>query len=143
LDELQAHRLLEAFDETMTVREMRTYLRQHGAIGDRVKNVPLTHWWIAKYKVDWNLLVNASQGGNEKEIQEAQRLLAEVQAAVSEATARATDAANRLREALAAESAAKTAAEEVCVCVCVCFEVLVLFADGGWWRSCSLVCVRE
>jgi len=112
LDELQAHRLLEAFDETMTVREMRTYLRQHGAIGDRVKNVPLTHWWIAKYKADWNQLVNASQGGNEKEIQEAQRLLEEVQAAVNEASARATDAANRLREALAAEAAAKTAAEE-------------------------------
>jgi hypothetical protein len=47
LDELQAHRLLECFGETMTVREMRTYLRQHGAIGERVKSVPLTHWLIA------------------------------------------------------------------------------------------------
>ena len=32
LDELNAHRFLEAFDETMTVREMRNQLRAKGAL---------------------------------------------------------------------------------------------------------------
>eukprot|EP00007_Cunea_sp_BSH-02190019_P005298 CAMPEP_0174246026 /NCGR_PEP_ID=MMETSP0417-20130205/41863_1 /TAXON_ID=242541 /ORGANISM="Mayorella sp, Strain BSH-02190019" /LENGTH=298 /DNA_ID=CAMNT_0015325877 /DNA_START=75 /DNA_END=968 /DNA_ORIENTATION=+ len=109
LNEMEAHRLLESFDETMTVREMRTYLRQHGAIGERVKNVPLVHWWIAKYKVDWAKMVNASQGDNREAIEKAQAMLESAQAALNEATARANEAATALREAIASESAAKTA----------------------------------
>jgi hypothetical protein len=35
VNELEAHRFLEAFDETMTVREMRTELRKSGAVGQR------------------------------------------------------------------------------------------------------------
>mmetsp|Transcript_25890 Transcript_25890/g.65030 ORF Transcript_25890/g.65030 Transcript_25890/m.65030 type:complete len:436 (+) Transcript_25890:144-1451(+) len=107
LNEMEAHRLLESFDETMTVREMRTYLRQHGAIGERVKNVPLTHWWIAKYKADWAVLVNAPQGDNSEAIEKAQAMLESAQAALNEATARANEAANALRQAIAAEDAAK------------------------------------
>mmetsp|Transcript_25884 Transcript_25884/g.65013 ORF Transcript_25884/g.65013 Transcript_25884/m.65013 type:complete len:415 (+) Transcript_25884:144-1388(+) len=112
LNEMEAHRLLESFDETMTVREMRTYLRQHGAIGERVKNVPLVHWWIAKYKVDWAKMVNASQGDNREAIEKAQAMLESAQAALNEATARANEAATALREAIASESAAKTAEEQ-------------------------------
>ena len=52
LDELNAHRLLEAFDETMTVREMREGLRAKGAIEARAKSVgfmiPLVHFLIMK-----------------------------------------------------------------------------------------------
>eukprot|EP00013_Stygamoeba_regulata_P022865 CAMPEP_0177666776 /NCGR_PEP_ID=MMETSP0447-20121125/21762_1 /TAXON_ID=0 /ORGANISM="Stygamoeba regulata, Strain BSH-02190019" /LENGTH=199 /DNA_ID=CAMNT_0019172947 /DNA_START=46 /DNA_END=641 /DNA_ORIENTATION=+ len=107
LNEMEAHRLLESFDETMTVREMRTYLRQHGAIGERVKNVPLTHWWIAKYKADWTVLVNAPQGDNSEAIEKAQAMLESAQAALNEATARANEAANALRESIAAEESAK------------------------------------
>ncbi len=36
LDEMQAHRFLEAFDMTLTVRKMREALREKGAIGDKV-----------------------------------------------------------------------------------------------------------
>eukprot|EP00011_Vannellida_sp_DIVA3-517-6-12_P002206 CAMPEP_0114624070 /NCGR_PEP_ID=MMETSP0168-20121206/10580_1 /TAXON_ID=95228 ORGANISM="Vannella sp., Strain DIVA3 517/6/12" /NCGR_SAMPLE_ID=MMETSP0168 /ASSEMBLY_ACC=CAM_ASM_000044 /LENGTH=115 /DNA_ID=CAMNT_0001835339 /DNA_START=36 /DNA_END=379 /DNA_ORIENTATION=+ len=46
LDELNAHRLLEAFDETLTVRAMRAELRSTGALGEkeRPKTVPLSHY---------------------------------------------------------------------------------------------------
>jgi len=107
LDELSAHRFLEHFKEPLTVREMRNTLRSTGAIGDRVKAVPLIHVLIFKYKIDWHTLVNASQGDNREEIEEAQRRLDEVQAAFSEARARADEAAARFREAEASEAAAK------------------------------------
>lgn len=52
LDELNAHRFLEVYNETMTVREMRTALRTSGAIheGRPPKLVPLSHVLIFKYK---------------------------------------------------------------------------------------------
>ena len=52
LDELNAHRLLEIFDETLTVREMRTQLRSVGAIDEKEhpKLVPLAHLLLARYK---------------------------------------------------------------------------------------------
>jgi hypothetical protein len=62
VDELCAHRFLEAFDETMTVRAMRSELRKNGAIGDKFRAIPLTHYMILKYKVDWHELVHAVQG---------------------------------------------------------------------------------
>jgi hypothetical protein len=107
LDELNAHRFLESFQETMTVREMRDSLRATGAIGDRVKMVPLIHYLIYKYQISWNELVNASQGSNKEEIEEAQRMLAAVQAAFQEAERAATAAAAALREAKAREADAK------------------------------------
>jgi hypothetical protein len=135
LNEMEAHRLLESFDETMTVREMRTYLRQHGAIGERVKNVPLTHWWIAKYKVDWPLLVNAPQGDNTEAIEKAQAMLESAQAALNEATARANEAATALREAIIAEDSAKACEAEAKVRISPVFlvfaSVFTLFLGSG------------
>ncbi len=64
-DELNAHRFLEAFGETMTVREMRDNLRAKGAIGDRVKYIPLSHYLAVRYNIDWHRLVNAPQGRKE------------------------------------------------------------------------------
>jgi len=109
LDELNAHVFLEHFKETLTVREMRTKLRETGAIGekDRPKTVPITHYLLFKYNVSWHELVNASQGSNEKEIREAQRLLEEVQAAFAAADARAQEAKAAHAEAKAAEAEAK------------------------------------
>jgi len=108
LDELNAHRLLEAFNETLTVRAMRDNLRSTGAIRDtRLKMVPVSHILIFKYSVDWHILVNASQGDNRAEIEEAQRMLQEVQSAFQRAEAAAQEAAAALREAAAAEAAAK------------------------------------
>jgi len=75
----------------MTVTEMRDNLRSTGAISGNVRMVPLTHILIFRFKVDWHKLVNASQGDNRKEIEEAQRLLDEVQKAFDAANARAQE----------------------------------------------------
>ena len=80
---------------------MRDSLRETGAIkkDGRLKVVPLVHWLVFRYKVDFHRLVNASQGDNSKEIAEAQRLLDEVQSAFEEAAATAKAAADSEREA--------------------------------------------
>ncbi|KAL6070573.1 Merozoite surface protein 3a [Balamuthia mandrillaris] len=106
LDELQAHRFLEKFNETMTVQSMRDKLRSTGAIGAKVKLVPLIHILIIRFNVDWHTLVNAPQGSKE-EIAKAQQLLDEVQAAFQESEARAAEAAAALKEAKAREADAK------------------------------------
>ena|SRR3990167_4865968 len=114
LDELNAHRFLEHFRETMTVREMREKLKESGAItGGRVgAAVPISHILIFRYNVDWRQLVNASQGDNKEEIEQAQRMLQAVQNAYRAADARAQEAAEALREAEAAEVAARSAESE-------------------------------
>ena len=108
VDELNAHRFLEHHQETMTVLEMRSALRKTGAIeaSERPKLVPLIHFILVKFGVDWVKLVNASQGDNQAEIREAQRRLDEVQKALDFARAREA-------EALAAEAPFKAAQEEV------------------------------
>jgi len=121
LDEMNAHRFLESFTETQTVRQMRDSLRSTGAIGDneRPKTVPLTHWLLFKYGVSWQGLVNSSQGDNKEEIAHAQRLLAEVQKALNESVQKAhaaAESANQARSAAAeakrSEQASFTRAEE-------------------------------
>eukprot|EP01104_Vermistella_antarctica_P004378 TRINITY_DN14834_c0_g1_i1.p1 TRINITY_DN14834_c0_g1~~TRINITY_DN14834_c0_g1_i1.p1 ORF type:complete len:293 (+),score=90.85 TRINITY_DN14834_c0_g1_i1:49-879(+) len=113
LDEMTAHRFLEAFNETMTVVAMRTKLRDVGAIPKegRPKSFPITHFLIARYEVDWNVLVNASQGDNAEELAKAQAMLKEAQAAIPEAQARAKEAAAAAAEQarLQAEYDGKTA----------------------------------
>jgi hypothetical protein len=107
VDELQAHRFLEKFQETLTVTEMRENLRSTGAISGTVKLVPLIHILIFKYKVDWKFLVTAPQGSRE-EINKAQALLDEVTLAFQESEARAVEASAALREAQSKETAAKS-----------------------------------
>jgi len=99
VDELGAHRFLEFFHETMTVQEMRENLRSSGAIQGNVKMVPLTHILIFRHKMDWRKLVNASQGDNRKELEEAQRRLDEVQAAFKASQEQAKIAKQREAEA--------------------------------------------
>jgi hypothetical protein len=108
LDELNAHRLLEMFDETLTVREMRTQLRSVGAIGEKEhpKLVPLAHLLLARYKVDWHHFVNAPQG-NQEEIDRAQAQLDACKAAFEESNRRAAEAAEALLQAEQAEAEAK------------------------------------
>jgi len=79
LDEVRAHKFLESFGETLTVMALRENLRKTGAIAqnDRPKIVPLTHYLLFRYNVDWHALVNIT-GDNAGEIAEAQRLLAQV-----------------------------------------------------------------
>jgi chromosome segregation ATPase len=106
VDELNAHRFLEKFQETMTVAEMRDKLRATGAITSSVKAVPLIHILVFKYKVDWKYLVTAPQG-NKEELAKAQAMLDEVSAAFQASEAKAAEAAAALKEAQARESEAK------------------------------------
>ena len=101
LDEMMAHRFLETFDETMTVRQMRENLRSVGV--ERVRFVPLSHFLIFRFGFDWHALVNATQGDNQAEVEEAQRRLNEVQAAFVEVQATAKASAEREAEAKRAQ----------------------------------------
>jgi len=105
VDELQAHRFLEFFNDTHTVQELRTKLRETGAIApsDRPKLVPISHFLLFHYNADFHILVNASQGDNAKEIAEAQRKLDVASAAFNESDARASEAKAAFRQAEAAE----------------------------------------
>jgi DNA polymerase III gamma/tau subunit len=107
VDELNAHRFLENFKETMTVREMRDTLRETGAIVGNMKMVPLTHYLLFRYKADWHALVHSAQGDNSKEIEKAQKMLDEVQRAFQEAESKASAAKTALREAESKEAEAK------------------------------------
>merc|ERR1712137_274706 len=111
LDEMMAHRFLETFDETMTVRAMRETLRDVGI--EKVRHVPLCHYLICRYKVDWHLLVNASQGDNQAEVEEAQRKLKQVQKAVEEAQAAAKVSAAREADAKKAKQELEAALAEL------------------------------
>ncbi len=113
LDELNAHRFLERFHETMTVLSMREKLRSTGAIKEERgrKYVSITHYLLVKYNVDWHALVNAPQGSKE-ELEKAQKVFQEVQAAFKEAEARKEAATAALKEATAREAEAKSSEAE-------------------------------
>jgi len=83
LDELNAHRFLENFNETMTVQEMRTKMRATGALeaSERPKVTALIHIALVKYNLDWHQLVNAPQGSNPAELKKAQQQLEMVRVA--------------------------------------------------------------
>merc|ERR1712137_1459193 len=105
LDELNAHRFLEHFNEPMTVRELRDSLRSTGAISGSLRKVPVTHIIIFKFKLDWKELVNRSIA-NQAELAKAQQMLEGVTASFKEAEAR-TEEARKL------EAPFKAAQEEV------------------------------
>merc|ERR1712000_119752 len=115
LDEMKAHVFLEKFDETLTVREMRAKLRSTGAIGEaeRPKSVPLTHYLLYKYNVDWHTLVDEKrQGDNQEGMEKAEAMLQEVLAAFRESEAKASEARNALNAAVSAENSAKAREDE-------------------------------
>lgn len=107
LDELNAHRFLEAFHETMTVKEMRDKLRAKQALKEKgvSKYISLVHFLATKYDVNIHHLVNASQGDNQAELIEAQRKLEEAQQACEEAQRTEKEAKLRETEARNAKSA--------------------------------------
>merc|ERR1712063_36100 len=107
LDEMKAHVSLEKFDETLTVREMRAKLRSTGAIGEseRPKLVPLTHYLLYKYNANWHTLVDETrQGDNKEELEKAEQMLKEVQAAFQESERAAAAARKALVEAQSKEA---------------------------------------
>jgi len=102
LDEMNAHRFLEQINSTMTITELRDYIRSIGV--DRVKYVPLVHYLLARYKADLHKLVTASQGDNQAEVEKAQSMLDEAQKKLEIAQQRASDstkAETELKAALA------------------------------------------
>jgi len=110
LDELNAHRFLEFFQNTHTVAELRTKLRETGAIGQKPpKMFPLIHFLVYEFSSDFHTLVNASQGDNSKEIAEAQHKLDLVSEAFAEAdrTAKAATAAFRASDAAEKEAVSR------------------------------------
>jgi len=91
LDEFQAHRFLEFFNEPMTVVQLRDQIRTIGI--NKFNFIPLVHFLITKFHVDWHELVNAPQG-SDAEIEKAQQLLdnaknrvAELQKAIADLNA--------------------------------------------------------
>ena len=114
LDELNAHRFLEKNDETLTVSELRHKLRASGAIpqNERPKTVPITHYLLFKYSIDWRHLVNTC-GDNSAEIAEAQRRLDEVNAAFEVARNKAEVAKAKEADARREEAPFKAAQEEL------------------------------
>jgi len=111
VDELQMHKFLEQLLETMTVREMRDTLRSKGAIQE-LKNIALIHYLIFRFNADFHLLVNASQGDNKAEIEEAQRKLDAVTDAYNIAEKRSQQAKEALAESKRAEAESKSKAQE-------------------------------
>jgi len=103
LDELNAHRFLEHYDNHHTVKALRDELRTVGV--DNFKYIPLTMFLIWHFKFDWHVLVNAPQGDNAEAIAKATRMLEESQHACNEAIRLANEAA-------ASEKAAKARAAE-------------------------------
>lgn len=82
VDEFNAHRFLESFDRTLSVRAMREKL--YGVGVEKVKLVPITYYLIFHFDVDWSKLVNAAPGDAE-EIAKAQAMLDAAKAALKEA----------------------------------------------------------
>eukprot|EP01104_Vermistella_antarctica_P010360 TRINITY_DN275_c0_g1_i1.p1 TRINITY_DN275_c0_g1~~TRINITY_DN275_c0_g1_i1.p1 ORF type:complete len:364 (-),score=124.54 TRINITY_DN275_c0_g1_i1:145-1101(-) len=109
LDEMQAHRFLEAFQETLTVRALRDKLRATGAIGDKVRMISLIHYLIFSHDFDWHFCVNAPQGDNQEEIKKAQALLIEVQQLFDASVAADAAAKTALTAAEKSEADAKQA----------------------------------
>jgi len=109
LDEFMTHHFLEQNKETLTVLQMREHLRSVGI--EKVKLIPLVHFFIFRYRVDWHKLVNAPQG-NQEEIERAQRLLDQVQAAFASAKRAETEAVAREADAKRDEKLAHERAAE-------------------------------
>jgi myosin heavy subunit len=108
LDEVTAHRFLELIGETLTVMALRERLRKTGALSptERPKLVPITHYILFKYQVDWHVLVN-TKGDNSEELAQAQRLLDEVMALFAESERQTNIARAAEQEAREAEQAAR------------------------------------
>jgi len=109
LDEFQAHRVLEQYGETLTVKEMRARLLKLDV--DNNKRLALTEYLINKYLPnDTNavdLVANANQGGvDPKLLNAAENALVEAQNQVDSSIEASEKAAHSVKEAKAASKKA-------------------------------------
>ncbi len=112
LNEFDAHRFLERIGETLSVRDMREFLRSVDI--DFNKMVSLTEYLVSKHKVDWKALIHAPQDDakGKAERAAAQRLVNEAKAAAELAV---TNAASARENETASIKATKQAAERALV----------------------------
>ncbi|CAK8991024.1 Phosphatidylinositol 4-phosphate 5-kinase its3 (1-phosphatidylinositol 4-phosphate kinase) (Diphosphoinositide kinase) (PIP5K) (PtdIns(4)P-5-kinase) [Durusdinium trenchii] len=105
LDELKAHILIEQLEGAVTVTKMREALREVDV--DFNGKVSLTEFLCFKYKVQWEVLVNAPQGSDED-----QARLTEAAQAVEDAQTAMTQSEEQQKLARENERASKAAAAE-------------------------------
>jgi hypothetical protein len=104
LDEVVAHRVMEAMEKTMTVLEMREQLRKVDL--DLNKRVSLIEFLLLKFDADWLVLANASK----ENAADMDKVLAETQALVEAAQAQLVTCQALADEACVAEQAAQRGA---------------------------------
>jgi hypothetical protein len=105
LDEFKAHKFLESVSEILTVKQLREKLEAIDL--DKNRKLALSEYLLFKYSKKAKQLVDAPQGGNEKELKAAQDALTEVQTALADVNSKLESQ----RAALEAQKIAKAAAE--------------------------------
>ena len=109
LDEFWSHKFLESLGETMTVIEMREKFRTIDV--DFNKRMSLIEFLSYRFKKTIQEVIDAPQGGNQEEINNAQAAVHAAQAAVDEMVARLAEA-TRTSEAADAAAAEATRTSE-------------------------------
>jgi Ca2+-binding EF-hand superfamily protein len=110
LDEFNAHRFLEFFGETLTVKEMRERLRVIDI--DFNNRMAMAEFLIFRYHISVPDLVNAPQGDNKEEMAKAQGMMDEATSAVEAMTLRLQEQHKAVLEQSAKEGMAHAAAQE-------------------------------
>jgi len=113
LDEFKAHKFLESLGEVLTVQALRKRLEAIDL--DKNRKMALSEYLIFKYNKTPKQLIEAPQGGNEKELAAAQAMMLEVQTALQEVQSKLESQKAALaaqKEAKAAADAARAAAEQ-------------------------------
>ncbi|KNC51706.1 uncharacterized protein AMSG_07772 [Thecamonas trahens ATCC 50062] len=125
IDEFLSHKFLETLDETMTVLEMRKKLREIDQ--DANGHMALLEYLVYRYGFGVDETVNAPQGGNQEEIDQAQakfdelsealtaqvQAVAELDAAVAELDAAVAELKTVVAELQEAVAATQAAVEEL------------------------------
>jgi len=110
LDEFQAHRFLEQLGETLTVKDMRQKLRDIDI--DFNQRMALIEYLIFKHKKTVKQVCDAPQGGETKELERAQQLVAEAEKALELVQKKLEEEKKALAAAREAEEAANKAEYE-------------------------------
>ncbi|KAL7716638.1 Calcium-regulated actin-bundling protein C-terminal domain-containing protein [Entamoeba marina] len=110
VDEFQVHRVFEKLGEQKTVQEMRNHLRTVGV--EKFKNIGMLHFLIWHYQQDWHAVVNASQGDNTAELEQAKQMLDEVSKLFAESQQKAETAKKSAAESTQKAAEAKKSAED-------------------------------
>jgi chromosome segregation ATPase len=115
LDEFNSHRVLEKYDETLSVVKMREALRDIDQ--DANGKMSAIEYLIWRYKKGVEECVKSPQGDNQEEVDECQRMLAEVLAALHDVQEKleAQKVALAAQEAAVAENNAKLREQEEAV----------------------------